>query len=364
LFGQRQQAVRLGLRQRGAQRILQHRVDEHELGVVRRGFLRQRFHVQSGRRAQDADRDAAVVAHQGQQVAVAGIFDEHDVAGARQRAQDQVEGVRRAMRQQDLLGFHRAQLGRQGMRQVLPQRREAERVAVAAQAAGRDLHRVAHRIEDGRLAVPLGRQPSGADRQRIGLAGIQVGGEGVDRGGKAGRADGGAGRRCRVVAAACDEEAGTAARGQHAQVQQAVVGFDHREGADGVDLCELSNRGHLGTDAQCAPIYHRGDRRDDLLDQAAAALAVDRQHRPGRIVPAFLGGRILLTQVAAQVVLNRCHCPLLPVRRWQLYRLCYQYGWTISPVVYMCRRYLAVYYCMMILPIGKSFGPHQGERRA
>jgi hypothetical protein len=78
------------------------------------------------------------------------------------------------------------------------------------------------------------------------------------------------GSRRRHGSLARHEKAGTAARGQHAQVQQAVVGFDHREGADAITLCELSNRGHFGADAQLPPIYHRRS-RDDLIDQAAAA---------------------------------------------------------------------------------------------
>jgi hypothetical protein len=142
---------------------------------------RQHVHVEAGRAARDADRDAAVVAHQRQQVAVAGVLDEHDVAGAGQGAQDQVEGVGRAMGQQDLLRLDGAQLGGQLADKCWRRRGKAERVAVAAQAAGRDLHRVAHRVQDRRFAIPLGRQPAGADRQRIGQARIQVGGEGVDR---------------------------------------------------------------------------------------------------------------------------------------------------------------------------------------
>jgi hypothetical protein len=110
LLGQRQQAVRLRLRQRGAERILQHRVDEHELGLGLRRLLRQRVEIQALVAARDADRDAAVVAYQRQQVAVAGILDEHGVARLGQGAQDQVEGVGGAVGQQDLLRLDGEQL--------------------------------------------------------------------------------------------------------------------------------------------------------------------------------------------------------------------------------------------------------------
>jgi hypothetical protein len=42
-----------------------------------------------------------------------------------------------------------------------------------------------------------------------------------------------------------------------------------------------------------APIYHLGDRRDDLVDQAAAALAVDRQHRPGSPARRFRASSVI-----------------------------------------------------------------------
>jgi hypothetical protein len=92
----------------------------------------QRVHVEAVRPARDADRHAAVVAHQRQQVAVAGIFHQHDVAGAGEGPQYQVEGVGGAVGQQDLLGFEREQLVGQGAGQVLAQRRKTERMAVAA----------------------------------------------------------------------------------------------------------------------------------------------------------------------------------------------------------------------------------------
>src|SRR5471032_658211 len=73
--------MRLRLRQRGAEWILQRRVDEHELGLGGFGGRRQRVHIQAVVAARDADGDAAVVAYQRQQVAVAGVFDQHRVAG-------------------------------------------------------------------------------------------------------------------------------------------------------------------------------------------------------------------------------------------------------------------------------------------
>src|SRR5471032_2670116 len=121
--------MRLRLRQRGAERILQRRVDEHELGLGGFGGGRQRVHIQAVVAARDADGDAAVVAYQRQQVAVAGVFDQHRVARLGQRAQDQVEGVGGAVGQQDLLRPDREQLVRQRRRQVLAQRRKAQRMA-------------------------------------------------------------------------------------------------------------------------------------------------------------------------------------------------------------------------------------------
>jgi hypothetical protein len=101
------------------------------------------------------------------------------------------------------------------------------------------------------------------------------------------------------------------------------------------------------------PMAFFGDGRHDLVDQAAALAAFDRQHRPARI--GALGNHPRR---------YRCliHPPLRVSRRLQLYRLCYRYGWTFLPVVYLLPVLSCCLLLIMILPIGKFLAEKcQGE---
>ena len=211
------------------------------------------------------------------QVAVAGIFDEHRVAGAGEGAQDQVERMGGAVGEQDLLGIDREQVVAEGGRHVMAQRGKAHRVAVAAQPVGRDAHRVAHGVEHGVVAVPLGRQPAHAGRQGLGDTRIQVRRERVDGGGHGVHGHRRHGRR-QVLAR--DKVAGTTARHQQPQRDQAVVRLHNCKGTDAITLGKLPDRRHFSADAQLAAAHHGRDRGHDLLDQAALPAALYGQYRP------------------------------------------------------------------------------------
>ncbi|MCY1237731.1 hypothetical protein D9M72_504400 [compost metagenome] len=241
----------------------------------------QRVGIEPRRRARHAHHAQPRQPQDLQEVAVAGRFHQHRIAGTQQRAHHQVQRLRGALRQYHLLRLQRDAVLAQAGGDMLAQRRKAVRMAVARQLRRRHARRGAHGLVQPFLVEPVAGQPAGA-----GLDGHRVVGEHIRQQPRRVQT-----RRLPVRCARAPGRgmavrhgiARARARRQVAQRGQPAVGLGHGEGADVVVLRKAAHRGQGGAGPQRALLDQRGDAGDDLLGQgvavAAAAGQVQGQHQ-------------------------------------------------------------------------------------
>lgn len=285
-LGRLQHAERVGHAQAGAAGVLQHRVDEQGARTVRQRGGVERLAVDAVDAARHADHAHAHQPQQLQQIGVAGLLDQHRIAGAQQGAHDQVQPVRDALRQQHLVGLGRhagrAQAGGDG----LAQRRVAIGMPIAGDAQRRHPAQVPQRLVQALLVQPFGRQPAAARLDRDGVVGIDIGQQPtVVEPRRRPLPRGACARRGRL------RRGGPVARpgpgNQPALRGQTAIGAGHGKGADAVLARELAHRRHGHAGPQHLPGDGAAERLHDLLDQRrrlrAAAHGLEIDHgRPAR----------------------------------------------------------------------------------
>jgi hypothetical protein len=161
---------------------------------------------------------------QGLEVEVAGVVDQHRVAGLEQETADQVDRLGAGRGQQQLLGTDIEAVARTAPGQQLAQAQQASRMAVVGQDGVVGARQAAHRAAQDRAGHPVRRQPAAAGFQRLG-SGVQRlprNPERIDRAVRLGPqvVDGGGGDAGRHV------EAGARSWDDHAFGRQPVIGFD------------------------------------------------------------------------------------------------------------------------------------------
>ena len=271
LFGQAQHLERLGRRQRRRAGVVQHRVDHIQPGTVQGRQLGQHGDIGAIPQARDAD---DVHAHGGkgaEHQPVGGIVDKNGLAGTGKLARHQVQRLHHAHRGDDLLGRTGDFQPRQLQLQLLAQRQESLRRAIAqqqtaglaadvAQGARHQLaieplggqHAGAGRGDDRRLAEHVTDQPNHVHRLRRRVL----------------RASG---RRRRVQRRTlAHEKAGAAPRFEVAARHQLVVAGHHRGARHAQAGGALADRGHARAAAQQLVVDARRQRAHDLVDQGFA----------------------------------------------------------------------------------------------
>ena len=261
LVGELQEPVGHDGRERGAGRIVDRGVGDVEPRPVLGEGLAERCDVRTRGGVGGADDSRAVRPQEGVEVEIAGVVDQHRVAGLEQEPADEVDRLRAGFREDDLIGrSFDAALG-QAPGYELAERRQAERGTVVAQVAAAGTRERAKRPPQAVLREPGRRKPSAA-RPQAAVAGFQRlprHPQGIDRPVelRAGRREG---ERRRLIG---NIETGTRPGQDRAFGDQPLVGLDHRRGRHLQRPGQPPDRGQLRPRRQAAAGDALPDRRHD-----------------------------------------------------------------------------------------------------
>ena len=134
-LGQFQQAMRRDRREHGACGIVDRRIGDVEPRLVPLESLTEQLYIRPRRREGHADDVDAMRTQERMEIEIAGIVDQHGIAGLDEETAEKIDRMRSGFRQHDLVRPHCDAMIAEASCQQLPQWRQAERRSVIGKHA-------------------------------------------------------------------------------------------------------------------------------------------------------------------------------------------------------------------------------------